>query len=90
MCEILDRVENRGIQRGIEQERQRLHKEMEARDQELIRLRNEIEGHERDVLSLHKEMASDLRKEGWSDEKIASFLHVPVVDVRIWHGTLDS
>ena len=59
MCEILDRVENRGIQRGIEQERQRLH----------------------------KEMASDLRKEGWSDEKIASFLHVPVVDVRIW---LDS
>ena len=66
MCEILDRVENRGIQRGIEwgieQERQRFY----------------------------KEMTLGLRMRGWSDEDIADHLHVPVVDVRIWHGTLDS
>ena len=67
MCEILDRVENRGIKQGIEQGIE--------------------QGIKQERLRLSKEMAADLRQEGWSDEKIANFLHVSVVDVRIW---LDS
>ncbi len=39
------------------------------------------------LLEKQKMMAAKLRKKGWSDEEIADFLDVELVDVRIW---LDS
>ncbi|MBQ9370570.1 MAG: hypothetical protein IJU03_00090 [Thermoguttaceae bacterium] len=68
MCEILDRIEARGVKLGFEQ----------GVEQGIE------QGVEIGRLQIQREMAADLRQRGWSDEEIAEHLKVAVVDVKIW------
>ena len=82
MCEIIDRAVNARISKRLADERQEGRKE--GREEGRAETQKEMAVKQ---LEKQKTMAAKLRKKGWSDEEIADFLDVEVVDVRIW---LDS
>ena len=82
MCEIIDRAVNARISKRLADERQEGRKE--GREEGRAETQKEMAVKQ---LAKQKTMAAKLRKKGWSDEEIADFLDVEVVDVRIW---LDS
>ena len=74
MCEIIDRAINDRLEKRVAE---RLAEEREETQKKMAAK----------LLEKQKMMAAKLRKKGWSDEEIADFLDVELVDVRIW---LDS
>ena len=85
MCEIIDRAINDRLEKRVAErlaeEREETQKKMAAK---LLEKQKMMAAK---LLEKQKTMAAKLHKKGWSDEEIADFLDVELVDVRIW---LDS
>ena len=78
MCEVLDRIENRGIQQGIQQ------------GIEQGRMQGIQQGIEQGRMQEKKENALTLHKLGMDEEFIAQAVKVSVDVVRQWLGMLPA